>query len=87
VREALDREALNFLEYVRHSIMTTADDVQSVTFEQLFEPRRNSRIVAAQAFYHVLSLATKGRVWVTQGLEGEGEEGGVWGEIRMGILG
>jgi len=45
-----------------------------VGFETLFPPRENYRIVAAQAFYHVLSLATKSLLSVQQ------EEGG---EVKM----
>ena len=52
------------------------------TFEELFEPKQNSRMVAAQAFYHVLSLATKRRVWVVQ----EGDVMVPFGEIRIGML-
>jgi hypothetical protein len=50
------------------------DTKKWVGFEALFPPRENYRIVAAQAFYHVLSLATKNLLSVRQ------EEGG---EVRM----
>jgi hypothetical protein len=53
-----------------------------VTFEGLFDVNTNSHIVAAQAFYHVLCLATKSRVWVEQDSE-DGIE--PFGEIRIGI--
>ncbi|KAE8442356.1 hypothetical protein EG329_003427 [Mollisiaceae sp. DMI_Dod_QoI] len=55
---------------------------RTVTFEQLFDPERNTCMVAAQAFYHVLSLATKRRVWVEQEVVGMEP----WGEIRIGVL-
>ena len=55
-----------------------------VTFEELFDPKQNSAMVAAQAFLHVLSLATKARVWVEQELDEEKME--PFGEIRIGIL-
>lgn len=57
---------------------------KSVTFEELFDPEKNSCIVAAQAFYHVLCLATKGRVWVQQEMDEVGTE--PWGEILIGVL-
>jgi meiotic recombination protein REC8, fungi type len=96
VRDALEREAGNFFEYVLNSISEKAvdghgeDELQAgvagkdrfVTFEELFDPARNSRIVAAQAFYHVLSLVTKRRVWVEQSLDGE-----QFGPIRVGVVG
>jgi len=54
-----------------------------VTFEELFAVEGNSCVVAAQAFYHVLCLATKRRVWVVQDGVGEGVVGG---EIRIGVV-
>jgi meiotic recombination protein REC8 len=94
VRDALNREADNFFDFVVNSISEkTGDELGEdgrrvagkdmfVTFEELFEPARNSRVVAAQAFYHVLGLATKRRVWVEQDV---GEE--PFGEIRVGVVG
>lgn len=55
-----------------------------VTFEELFDPKQNSAMVAAQAFYHVLSLATKARIWAEQELDEEKIE--PFGEIRIGVL-
>jgi meiotic recombination protein REC8 len=60
-----------------------ADGENYVTFEELFIPEQNSRIVAAQAFYHVLSLATKGRVWVEQSVGVDLEP---FGEIRVSVV-
>lgn len=97
VKEALDRESNNFFEYVKNTIgeklgdelgveedLLGAQDYgeKSVTFEELFVPDNNSRIVAAQAFYHVLCLATKNRVWVQQTIE----EMEPYGEIRIGVM-
>ena len=93
VKEALDRESGNFFEYVSNTINEKIgdelDDIgddaeQFVTFEELFVPEANSAIVAAQAFYHVLSLATKNRVWVEQSLDENLLE--AFGEIRIGIF-
>ncbi len=94
VRDALDKESNNFFEFVRNSIEEKGEDELSqgeigqggedkcVTFEELFDPEQNSAVVAAQAFYHVLSLATKRRVWVEQMSDLEM----IGGEIRIGIL-
>jgi meiotic recombination protein REC8 len=112
VREALDRESNNFLEYVKNTISEKLPDEfgdefgdeegevfgrqrngngTSVSFEELFEPESNSAIVAAQAFYHVLSLATKRLVKIEQ-IFGEGEEEHEgppvvpFGEIRVWVV-
>jgi hypothetical protein len=97
VKEALDRESNNFFEYVKNTISEKLGDElgveddrlgveefgeKSVTFEELFVPDNNSRIVAAQAFYHVLCLATKNRVWVRQAVD----EMEPYGEIRIGVM-
>jgi meiotic recombination protein REC8, fungi type len=81
VKEALARESLNFLEYVKNSLLELEADeleddilmggvqsarVREVTFETLFPPDSNSMMVAAQAFYHVLTLATKNLLHVRQ---------------------
>lgn len=94
VNDILDRESGNFFEYVRNTIAEKAGDELlggeeevegEVTFEELFDPSVNSAAVTAQAFYHVLSLANKGRVWVDQDI-GDEEEAEPFGEIRIGIL-
>lgn len=94
VRDALNHEADNFFDFVVNTIsekighefgengQCVACRNMFVTFEELFEPARNSTVVAAQAFYHVLGLATKGRVWIEQDV---GEE--PFGEIRVGVVG
>lgn len=94
VRDALDKEGNNFFEFVRNIIEEKGEDELSqgeirqggedkfVAFEELFDPEQNSAVVAAQAFYHVLSLATKRRVWVEQLSDLEV----IGGEIRIGIL-
>ncbi|KAG9233376.1 hypothetical protein BJ875DRAFT_378746 [Amylocarpus encephaloides] len=94
VRQALDRESNNFFKFVKNTIEENADDEMSrdleegrasatfVTFGVMFN-EKNSAVVAAQAFYHILTLATKNRVWVDQLDALEGELGG---EIRVGIM-
>ncbi|OBT68516.1 hypothetical protein VE03_02875 [Pseudogymnoascus sp. 23342-1-I1] len=85
VADALETESLNFLEFVRASHAEAEDDLEShesrdtddgprekwVGFETLFPPQESHRIVAAQAFHHVLSLATKNLLRVTQDEGGE----------------
>jgi meiotic recombination protein REC8 len=97
VKQALDRESNNFFEYVKNTINEKLGDElgvegdvlgtqevgeKSVTFEELFVPENNSCIVAAQAFYHVLCLATRSCVWVQQTVE----DMEPYGEIRIGLV-
>ena len=93
VRDILDRESGNFFEYVSNAIseryggdlaLEEVNRDKYVTFEELFHPDSNSKMVAAQAFYHVLSLGTKNRVWVSQYVEKDVFE--PFGEIKIGIL-
>ncbi|TGO34580.1 hypothetical protein BHYA_0191g00160 [Botrytis hyacinthi] len=81
-RDVMDTESENFLEFVQLSIAEKYDDEEDLShedgqlrdkkvgFEDLFNPATNSEVVAAQAFLHILSLATKGKIWVDQD-EGE----------------
>jgi meiotic recombination protein REC8, fungi type len=97
VKEALDRESNNFFEYVKNTISEKLGDElgheedplsaqelgeKSITFEVLFIPDNNTQIVAAQAFYHVLCLATKNRIWVDQKIE----DMEPFGDIRIGLV-
>lgn len=90
VKEALARESLNFLDFVKNTLAEEAmdelkdagifDDAgilgregslpgpggKEVAFETLFPPESNSRMVAAQAFHHVLTLATRNLLRVSQ---------------------
>lgn len=89
VRDALDRESLNFLAYIKEKLAERRfdDDDEDelagpagpgyVVFQTLFPPEQNSKMVAAQAFHHVLSLATKNLLGVQQ-------MGGL-GEIRLAV--
>ncbi|OBT93972.1 hypothetical protein VE01_08224 [Pseudogymnoascus verrucosus] len=90
VADALETESLNFLEFVKCSHQEAEADLEDqdsqdgddeprenwVGFETLFPPQESYRVVAAQAFHHVLSLATKNLLRVTQ------EEGG---EVMMSV--
>ncbi|MCJ1285274.1 hypothetical protein MMC26_004614 [Xylographa opegraphella] len=81
VKETLDRESTNFLDFVKTKIAATAariDDDEdelagdfnssnnSICFHELLPPAQHSRVVAAQAFHHMLALANKGLLSVDQ---------------------
>lgn len=99
VRDMMDTESENFLEFVRLSIEGRYNDGEDifhdgqfedkrVGFEELFSPATNSEVVAAQAFLHILALATKGKIWVEQD---KGESltvggNGLGGDIWFGCL-
>ena len=93
LRTVLDKESNNFLEYVKNSIdekkgdeLSGGDELDNkgrVTFEELFDPKKYSHVVAAQAFYHVLSLATKHLVWVDQVVNEDFEP---FDEISIGVV-
>ena len=88
-REALDRETFNFLDYLRSHIEARRQprgqgdvDVSVeeagpdfMTFEELVQPSQNSMVVAAQAFYHTLVLATRNLIVI--------EQHEAFGEIKM----
>ncbi|KAI3391337.1 hypothetical protein diail_7509, partial [Diaporthe ilicicola] len=88
MRNALDREGRNFLGFVERVAVERGeqDPVEEncrwVEFDSLFEERDQTKPVVAQAFLHVLTLATKGQIKVTQ----EGiKEKVAYGEIRVGV--
>ncbi|KAL2183168.1 hypothetical protein L209DRAFT_695854 [Thermothelomyces heterothallicus CBS 203.75] len=88
MRAALDREGRNFLAYVEAAAREkgSPDDSDSrkrwVPFEALFQAEDQTRAVVAQAFYHVLSLATKNVIEVRQ----DGQGGNVaFGPVRLGV--
>ncbi|KAG4436529.1 hypothetical protein IFR05_008003 [Cadophora sp. M221] len=96
MKDVMDRESNNFFEYVKNTIEEKSTDElgddadaepqqqQTVTFEELFIPENNSCIVAAQAFYHILSLAIKRKVWVEQDIDDDLLI--PFGEIRIGVI-
>ena len=69
----LERESRNFLDFVNVRLEDKAEAeeqeemVDSITFEELLPPAQNTKVVASQAFLHVLTLATKGLLTVQQG--------------------
>ena len=88
MRNALDREGRNFLGFVERVAVERGEQDKEeenrrwVEFDSLFEEQDLTRPVAAQAFLHVLTLATKGQIKVKQ----EGiEEKVAYGEIRVGV--
>ncbi|KAL2117893.1 hypothetical protein VTJ04DRAFT_7553 [Mycothermus thermophilus] len=59
-----------------------AQQLRWVNFDALFEPEDQTRAVVAQAFYHVLSLATKNVLRVRQDGQGTMKP---FGTIRLGV--
>ncbi|KAL8811016.1 MAG: hypothetical protein Q9200_002133 [Gallowayella weberi] len=90
MRATLDTESNNFLNFVKDEIsgkVAAANDDEaseiaaaptSVFFEELLPPAQNSKVVAAQAFLHVLALATKGMLEVEQNED--------YGPIQLGLV-
>ena len=80
MRATLNQETDNFLEFVKTKIAAlpanASDDedelsrggpsMSLVSFEQLLPPAQHSKIVAAQALHHLLSLTTKSLITVRQ---------------------
>lgn len=89
MREALDREGRNFLGFVEGVALQRGDkdeqreNLRWVEFNALFEDQDKTKTVVAQAFLHVLTLATKGQIKVKQ----EGlDKLEPFGEIRIGAM-
>lgn len=61
---ALRKEEERFLDFVDAEMERSGKT--EITFEQLVPTETNNQIVAAQAFLHVLGLASKGVLEVTQ---------------------
>ncbi|KAL8808536.1 MAG: hypothetical protein Q9182_000087 [Xanthomendoza sp. 2 TL-2023] len=92
MRATLDTESNNFLDFVKDEISGKVPPINeagdeasqaaaapsSVFFEQLLPPTQNSKVVAAQAFLHVLALATKGMLEVEQNED--------YGPIQLGLV-
>ncbi|RDA92683.1 hypothetical protein CP533_3722 [Ophiocordyceps camponoti-saundersi (nom. inval.)] len=79
----LDQASQAFLEYGSGRAVAEADDGRRwLDFDDLAAPGTQSRAVAAQAFLHVLSLATKGVVAVKQDGADRNEP---FGAIRVGF--
>ena len=86
--EAMEAEGHNFLGYLHNKIeeqqadreldLDATEPVNDISFDKLVEPEDNSYIVAAQAFHHTLSLATKGYLRIKQER--------AYGDIKIQIL-
>ncbi|KAI0850758.1 hypothetical protein F5Y00DRAFT_252082 [Daldinia vernicosa] len=83
----IDIEGGNFLSYIDSAIRENGERLQDEDFEQnrrwvafddVFIPRETPRATAAQAFYHTLCLATKGRLQVQQDGEPNVPFGSIW---------
>ncbi|KAK3298518.1 uncharacterized protein B0H64DRAFT_385379 [Chaetomium fimeti] len=98
IRTALDREGRNFLDYVESVARDKGvpdeeaggssgghagnNRRQWVKFGSLFEAEDQKRAVVVQAFYHVLSLATRNVIKVKQDGQGGTQP---FGTIRLGV--
>ncbi|KAI1851854.1 hypothetical protein JX266_002707 [Neoarthrinium moseri] len=89
-RDALDREGKNFLAYMEETLHEAGvhrydEDLQAkrkwVEFDEVFLPKKTDRPTAAQAFYHILTLVTKGQMRVEQ----EVDDGQPFGTIHVGL--
>ncbi|KAI5795524.1 Rec8 like protein-domain-containing protein [Geopyxis carbonaria] len=85
LQQALDDQSYKMLEFlktkiVEHRLDTVEDDegVDFLTFEEVVTPRENRRIVAAQGLHHLLLLASRGLVYLSQ------EES--YGSIQISIV-
>lgn len=83
VRATLDQESTNFFEFVKAQLGGGDDDElgeqgrESIAFQELLPPTQHTKIVAAQAFLHVLVLVGKGLLHVQQDVG--------FGPIYMGV--
>ncbi|KAI0428244.1 Rec8 like protein-domain-containing protein [Xylaria sp. FL1042] len=71
----LDKEGQNFVDFIRAAMDENGErrhdedfdiDRKWLAFDDLFMPHATPRSTAAQAFYHILCLVTKGRMHVEQ---------------------
>ena len=79
---ALDVESHNFFDFVSAGIAALRrvdEETDAITFASLLPPEEHRKDVAAQAFLHVLTLASKGLIEVVQ----EEADGG---EITIGFM-
>lgn len=64
---SLDNNDKNFLDFLQKRVPRSAAGDEAVTFSELLPPSSTSRPVATQALLHVLTLATKNVIQVSQG--------------------
>jgi meiotic recombination protein REC8 len=72
LRSAIHQETMRYFEFVKHAIgqrmneELTLNEVQSITFAELVSPKTDTKLVAAQAFLHTLTLATTDKIRIEQ---------------------
>ncbi|KAK1985403.1 Rec8 like protein-domain-containing protein [Colletotrichum cereale] len=89
MRSTLDTASEEFLRWTEEEAKKTGQAKEGdakenrrwVEFEDLIEPAKQNHVVATQAFYHVLSLATKNAVSVEQQVD----DAQPFGRIRIGL--
>ncbi|KAK1656197.1 Rec8 like protein-domain-containing protein [Colletotrichum phormii] len=89
MRSMLDTASGEFLQWTEEEAKKTGQIKESdvkknrrwVEFDDLIEPTKQNHVVAAQAFYHVLSLATKDAITVEQHVA----DLQPFGPIRIGV--
>lgn len=71
---SLDNNDRNFLDFLQTRVQSSKDDKgsQKIAFSELLPPASTSRAVATQALLHVLTLATKDVIQVSQGKRCQG---------------
>lgn len=74
-QDVIDQESSNFREFVERAIKekrraqgleSSKEGLNMIEFNELLPPESNSRVVAAQAFLHILSLASKNVIIAAQ---------------------
>lgn len=97
----LDRESLNFYEFMKSKmgiasdqsphgdVMNLTSRLDSITFESLMPTASTTRAVATQALVNVLTLATRGVVRIHQDRSGTGALGAncSYGDIKLRLAG
>lgn len=89
---SLDRESLNFYEFVRENMSALAledghnEESGGVAFGEILPPSQTTRVVATQAFMNVLTLATEGWLVVSQDQHSEGGDDGWGSQYRSGDI-
>ncbi|KAI1343361.1 Rec8 like protein-domain-containing protein [Xylariaceae sp. FL0016] len=90
---AFDREGQNFLTFIEDSIRENGERREDadiaigrkwLAFDDLFVPRKTTKAMAAQAFYHALCLTTKGKMYVTQEDREKKPFGAIWFGAKLG---
>ncbi|CAG8618365.1 7308_t:CDS:10 [Ambispora leptoticha] len=64
--DVVEKESFNFMEFVKSSMEQVG--VSRVTFQEIMNSRRAKKSEVAKSFYHLLVLATKSKVQVSQTL-------------------